>query len=375
MTKSDDSRAGSLSERLRERIKLAGPMTFHDWMQAALYDEQDGYYLRPGRVRQGRAGDYRTAPETSPLFGATFGNYFMKSYFDLGAPEKWTIVEVGAGRGDFAHSVLSSLQRDFPNIFAATHYIIDEINNDERNATAEKLSDFKDRVEFRSLAEINEPLDFAIIFSNELLDAFPVHRVAGRNGALRELFVDLNDAGDFVWTDNELTPRVSEYCQRIQLQIDDGQVYEVNLAAEDFLARAASLIDRGLLISVDYGADRADLLNDPNRSSGTLRAFHRHQMIDDVLSHPGELDLTTTVDWTQIQDAGARFGLETLRLHSLDRFLLSEGLPEQILSVSADMKDTAEILNLHAGARELIMPNGLAAHFQVLVQRKSQGLV
>src|SRR5438876_12119872 len=72
----DDSRTGRLADRLRERINSAGPITFHDWMQAALYDERDGYYRRASRVRQGRAGDYRTAPETSPLFGATFANYF-----------------------------------------------------------------------------------------------------------------------------------------------------------------------------------------------------------------------------------------------------------------------------------------------------------
>src|SRR5688572_31459828 len=86
-------------------------------MKAALYDERDGYYCRRDRVRQGRQGDYRTAPEMSPLFGAAFANYFMKSYFDLGAPPAWTIVEIGSGTGDFAHDVLRSLQTNFPDVF------------------------------------------------------------------------------------------------------------------------------------------------------------------------------------------------------------------------------------------------------------------
>src|SRR5205814_7157931 len=147
MLTSDDSRAPALADRLRERISLTGPMTFHDWMQAALYDERDGYYRRRGRMQQGRAGDYRTAPETSPLFAATFANYFMKSYFDLGAPERWTIVEVGAGRGDFASGILSWLETNFPKIFAATHYVIDELSDDAREQAVATLPQFKDRVE------------------------------------------------------------------------------------------------------------------------------------------------------------------------------------------------------------------------------------
>lgn len=345
-------------------------MTFHDWMQAALYDRRDGYYRRRGRIRQGRAGDYRTAPETSPLFAATFANYFMKSYFDLHAPERWTIVEVGGGRGDFAHGVLTSLQADLPEIFAATRYVIDELSQDARAHAEEKLSEFKDRIEFRSLSEINEPFGNAIVFCNELLDALPVHRVIGRSGALRELRVSLNESANFVWVESDLEPRVAEYCRRIQLQLSDGQIHEVNLEAEDFVARAASLIERGLLITVDYGAERNHLLSDPNRFSGTLRSFRKHRISEDVLSQPGEQDLTTTVDWTQVGEAGARNGLETLRFEQLDQFLVIEGALDQIMSLSKHLTDQVEFFNFNAAAREMIMPDGLAAHFQVLVQRK-----
>ena len=81
-----------------------GPISFHDWMQAALYDEREGYYCRPDRIPQGRAGDYRTAPETSPLFAATFAWYFSKLFaelfFEMGSPPAWTIFEAGAGGGE-----------------------------------------------------------------------------------------------------------------------------------------------------------------------------------------------------------------------------------------------------------------------------------
>src|SRR6266704_191915 len=170
-----DTSTLTLKDRLSERLEREGPITFHDWMQAALYDEREGYYCRRDRIRQGRAGDYRTTPETSPLFAATVAHYFMKSYFDLGAPKHWTIVEVGAGRGDFALGVLTSLQANFPNVFAATNYVIDELSSEAKEQAKAKLSEFKDRVEFCSLAEISEPLSVAIVFSNELLDAFAIH--------------------------------------------------------------------------------------------------------------------------------------------------------------------------------------------------------
>ena len=360
----------SLEERLRQRIQREGPITFCEWMKAALYDEREGYYCA-NRVRQGRAGDYRTAPELSPLFGGAFAYYFMKAYFDLGAPKEWTIVEVGGGPGDFAHDVLASLKRNFPNIFAATQYVIDELSIDAQSQAITKLAEFKDHVQVRSIAEISEPFPNAIIFSNELLDAFPIHRAIGRRGKLKELCVGLGDRDDFIWVETELSPSVAEYCERIQLRLNEGQVFEVNLGVEDFVRSVALLLERGLLITVDYGAARNDLLNDPNRFAGTLRRFHRHRLGDDVLLHPGEQDLTTTIDWTQMIEAGERNGFERVRLQRLDQFLLAEGaLEEMQKAAAAAISSQADLFNFNAGARELIMPDGLATSFQVLVQRK-----
>lgn len=367
---SDDANP-SLGERLRARIRRDGPISFRDWMAAALYDERDGYYCRPDRIRQGRAGDYRTAPERSPLFAKTFANYFMKSYSDLGAPSSWSIVEVGAGAGDFARGVLLSLQANYPHIFAATHYVIDEASPDALAQAKVKLAEFGDRVEFRRLSEITEPFPHAIIFSNELIDAFPVHRVVGRNGRLRELHVGLGDADEFVWVDGDPDERVAEYCARIQLELAEGQITEVNVAAEDYVSRAAALLDRGLLITVDYGSERSELLSAPHRFSGTLRSFRQHRMIDDVFANPGEQDLTTTIDWTQIMAAGERNKLEVLRFQRLDHFL-SEGLSDVFSEMVTSIHDPVEVLRLTTSAREMIMPDGMAASFQVLVQRKCE---
>jgi SAM-dependent MidA family methyltransferase len=358
----------SLADRLRSRIKQEGPITFYEWMSAALYDEQDGYYCRADRIPQGRAGDYRTAPETSPLFAATFANYFSKLFTDLKWPQSWTIFEAGSAGGEFAHGLLSSLRQYDPQIFAATNYVIDEISPAARQRATDRLAEFADRVTFRRLAEVVKPT-MGIVFTNELIDALPVHRVIMRDGKLSELCVGLNRT-DFAWGECDLTPLVAEYAERTRMPLDEGQIAEINLDAEDFVSQAAAMLDPGYVVTVDYGAERYDLWRSPNRQQGTLRAFRRHQFVDDVLAVPGELDLTTTIDWTQIREAGERAGLRTLRFERLDQFLLAEGLPIRLMDLSSTL-DAVESIRLHTSARELVLPTGLAASFQVLVQEKA----
>ena len=359
-----------LAERLRARIRREGPISFCDWMRAALYDPIQGYYCRADRIRQGRAGDYRTAPESSPLFAATFARYFAKLFSELGSPSSWTIFEAGAGTGEFAYGVLSHLQSRYREVFAATTYVIDEISRDACALATERLSAFDKQVRFRPLTEIAKPANSGIVFSNELIDALPVHRVTVCDGRLRELYVDL-DEDAFVWVECDLHPDVADYCQLAGLHFAEGQIAEINLDAEAFLSRAASLLDSGFVITVDYGAEQDELLSAEHRRQGTLRAFHRHQMIDDVLARPGDQDLTTTVDWTQIRKVGKRAGLQTTRHERLDQFLLKEGLLEEMEAVARRLTDETEVLRLRTGAREMIRPDGMAGSFQILVQKKT----
>jgi SAM-dependent MidA family methyltransferase len=366
-----NTRKDSLAARLRARIEREGPITFREWMQAALYDDRDGYYSGSSRVRQGRSGDYRTAPETSPLFAATFARYFSKLFSELGSPSSWTIFEAGAGSGEFAYGVLSTLQACHPQVFAATIYSIDEAGADTRLRAKKRLAEFAARVRFERLPEVAKPGGVGIVFSNELIDAFPVQRVTMRAGKLRELCVGVNQ-DSFEWVECDPDKSVQDYCLRAGLHLAEGQIAEVNLNAEDFLSGAALLLKRGFVITVDYGAERDELVNEPHRHEGTLRAFHRHRLISDALARPGEQDLTTTIDWTQLREAGARAGLETIRHERLDQFLLQEGLLDELEMLASKASDV-DALRLRTSARELIMPNGLAASFQVLVQQKHPG--
>jgi SAM-dependent MidA family methyltransferase len=250
-----------------------------------------------------------------------------------------------------------------------TSYVIDEVSPATRRRAAERLSEFAERLTFQRLVEIDTPAIGGVCFSNELIDAFPVDRVIMRNGRLSELYVGLRQ-DEFIWVEREPAPPVAEYCRRAELRLAEGQIAEINLAAEEYISRAAGLFERGFLVTVDYGAERNELLDSPDRFTGTLRAFRRHQLIDDVLARPGEQDLTTTVDWTQIKEAGRRAGLRAVRLERLDQFLLSEGLLQRLSEMVAQTQNQVEALRLSTSAREMIMPHGLAASFQVLVQEK-----
>ncbi len=364
--------SSTLAARLRERVERAGPLTFRDWMEAALYDERGGYYRRPDLERWGRAGDYRTSPERSALFAATLARYTAALYEELGRPRALHFVEAGGGAGHFAHGLLDALRRDSPQLFDALRYVFDESSPDARARAGVLLAPFKEKVEFRRLLETDAPLDSAVVFSNELFDAFPVHRVKARGGTLSELYVDVGEDGRFVWNEREpSTPRLAEHFARAGVVLEEEQLAEVNLDAEDWLEQVVRQISSGFIITVDYGDEAANLYGDPRRREGTLRAFSGHARADDVLSNPGGQDLTTTVNWTQLRAAGERAGLRTLLLERQDRFLLGAGLLEQLeRECTLRAADAAEVARLRLDAREMILPGGMAERFQVLVQQK-----
>jgi SAM-dependent MidA family methyltransferase len=380
----------TLATRLRERITREGQITFRDWMAAALYDEREGYYCRPDLARWGRAGDYRTSPERTPLFAATFARHFATLYDQLGSPARFTIYETGAGACDFALTTLVTLEQDFPQVFAATRYVVEEFGaatgeaaNDAAHA---KLARYLDRVEFRpALVKVDERVrecadapnneethsSVGVVFSNELIDALPVHRVVMRRGVLRELCVGLDATENFVWIEQEpTTPRLVEHFARFRVTLAEGQRAEVNLDCGEWIARAASLFARSFVVTVDYGATATELYDPSARFDGTLRAFRRHQLSDDLLAEPGAQDLTATINWPQLERAGREVGLETVSLERQDRFLLRAGALEQLERMCERAEDEAERAALRVGAREMILPGGMSESFQVLVQEK-----
>ncbi len=357
----------SLAERLRELIQREGSITFHDWMKAALYDPDGGYYQRADRPRWGRAGDYRTSPERSELFAATFARYFVK----LASEVNLTIVESGAGDGSFAAGVLRTLRDQFPSHFAETRYVVYELSDDARRRAQERLSEFGDCVEFCSDWD-QLSVDSGIYFSNELLDAFPVHRLVMNDEGLSEFYVAVDASGEFVWTTGPLsTPRLVEFIDEYSIELTQGQVIEINFGIESWVSAVSEKFEKGFLITVDYGAESTELYDPTLRPDGTLRGFTGHGFVDNLLAGPGEYDLTTTINWTQVMNVSEKLGWKVIEFAMQDKFLLNAGLPEQLQYRLSRAQTGAERVSLTTGARDMILPGGMASSFQVLVQRRS----
>ena len=357
-----------LAERLRELIRREGRITFHDWMRAALYDPAGGYYQRADRKRWGREGDYRTSPERSELFAATFARYFVGLAEEF---DELTILECGAGDGSFAAGVLRTLRDQFPSRFVETRYVVYELSDDARRRARERLSEFGERVQFCSEWD-RVSVASGIYFSNELLDAFPVHRVVMNGGGLSELYVDVDSDGDFVWSTGPLsTSRLAELINAYSIEVAQGQTIEINLAIDDWFREVALRVERGFVVTLDYGAE-ADELYDPEiRPDGTLRGFSRHGFVENLLAEPGEHDLTSSVNWTQVRSVGTTLGFKTIEFTSQDKFLLNAGLLDQMQYRLERAESEAEKASLTTGAREMILPGGMASSFKVLVQKRS----
>jgi len=248
------------------------------------------------------------------------------------------------------------------------------VSESSRAAARSRLARFGERIEFLPLNML-PAMEAGLVFSNELLDAFPVNRVTQREGELNEIYVAVDEAGAFKWALGPLsTLRISEYLNSLATKINEGQIAEINLGIEDWLKNVAARLVNGYVVTVDYGAEASELFGLGGREQGTLRAFRRHQFVDDVLTDPGKQDLTTTIDWSFVQKLGWELGMETVEFERQDRFLLKAGLLEELETLTAESEKEADRIETRAACREMILPNGMAASFQVLVQKKLRQL-
>ena len=176
---------------------------------------------------------------------------------------------------------------------------------------------------------------------------------------------------DFDWTTGALsTDALAEFCKTYAPELAPGQSIEVNLAIDDWLTKVAAKLSQGFVITVDYGEESGDLYNNLRRPEGSLRAFSQHGFVDSVLDQPGAHDITSTINWTQVKSVGEKLGFKVVEFNSQDKFLLNAGLLDGLEHRLAGIQSEGERLSLTSGAREMILPGGMAASFQVLVQQR-----
>ena len=311
-------------------------------MELALYCPLCGFYEKK-RDTTGQRGDFYTSVSVGPLFGELLAFQFAEWLMELRIPGcRLQIVEGGAHDGQLAKDILNWLRLRRPRLFEEIEYRIVEPSTTRQQWQRETLSEFAPRVRWladlyalagsSSSAPLNRQLEIGnqqssgvcgIIFANELLDAMPVHRL-GWDAKRREWFEwGVTTANErFVWQRLPVSGARGMICVPPELLgvLPDGFTTEICPAAEDWWRTAASVLTQGRLLTIDYGLDGEERFA-PQRANGTLRAYHRHRLADDVLANPGEQDLTSHVDFTVIQQAGETAGLKTEALAPQAKFL------------------------------------------------------
>ena len=355
---------------IREEIERAGRITFARYMELALYHPEHGYYLGP-EERAGHAGDFATAPETSPLFGRCLARQLREVWELLGRPSPFTVIEYGAGGGRLARDVLAGARGEAPEFAARLRYVLHEANAHRRAGAARALEEagFGGQVATEAPGEEVAAPVVGVVLSNEFVDALPVHRVVVRDGALLERYVRWDGAWFAEEFDRPSTPRLAAALAEADVALVEGQSAELNLAAGEWLARAACRLARGAVLTIDYGYPTADLY-DPKRREGTFMCYYQHTLNDDPYARVGRQDMTAHVDFGALERAGARAGLATLGLTTQGEFLAALGLGELLVAERAPgdaARDYAGYLAGRAAVLALIDPRGMGG-FRVLAQ-------
>ncbi|MDH4142417.1 MAG: SAM-dependent methyltransferase [Chloroflexota bacterium] len=350
-----------LRDRIRAEIASGGPMPFVRFMELALYDPDGGYY-RAEDPRPGMAGDFLTAPELHPIFGATLCVGLHEIWERLGRPDPFILREHGAGTGALALAILGAA--DDPAFRAAIRY--QPVDIDPRRVAA-----FRERMVASGHGEVivtanDSPFD-GVILGNEVLDALPVHRVRQRDGRLMELAVTTDTAGQF--REVEIEPTTSALQTRLageSVELAEGQTAEICLALDAWIAEAAAPLARGLLLLIDYGAPAAQLYDPVRRRDGTLRAYVRHQVHDDPYRHVGRQDLTAHVDVTAVERAARAAGLATIGTTTQAEALMGLGIEERLRVIQADPATTFEAYtHLRSSLMRLLDPAAMG-RFRVM---------
>jgi SAM-dependent MidA family methyltransferase len=300
----------------------------------------------------------------------------------LDKPIHFDLVEMGAGQGILASHILNYIKQEYPDFFAAVKYIIVEKSQSLKQEQQQRLQDFA--VDWCNLEEIPPQSLTGCCFSNELVDAFPVHQFTLDAGELREIYVTIQQQSEeensalpiFIEIIGEpSTPQLGEYFKLIGIDLsqntyENGYRSEINLAALNWLGIVADCLERGYVITIDYGYPAHRYYN-PRRSQGTLQCYYQHRHHDNPYINIGQQDITAHVDFTALSSWGERCGLKNMGWTQQGLFLMALGIGERLAALSSQQQPISQLLQRREGLHQLINPGGLG-NFGVLVQ--SQGL-
>lgn len=347
-------------------IAAGGNLPFWKFMELALYMPGMGYYSA-GAMKFGPAGDFVTAPELSPLFAACVADAVTPVLQQLGPDADF--VEIGGGSGAFAETALAKL---LANDALPARYAILEPSADLRERQRERLQTRLPPLLFELVEWLDGPPSDTwngVLFANEVIDALPTPRFVIRDGEVFEEHVALDGEGRFVRTDRPADPMLAAAVRNIERQLPgpfaEGYRSEVLAQLPYWLQAVMGRLESGAMLFIDYGYARAEYYQ-PQRSDGTLRAFRQHHMVGDVHAYPGLQDITASVDFTALAEAGTGAGFDFAGYCSQASFLIGNRLQDNLALAESRAPDEIARQSLRQQVKQLTLPSEMGERFQAI---------
>ena len=353
----------ALLEIIKEEMRESGPISFRRFVELSLFHPKHGYYSS-GKARIGKKGDFYTSPSVHRSFGETISRFLARASLLLEG-EKFTVVEFGASNGQLAFDILGALRENHPDLYARTDYVISEISSVARQAAKKTLERHRERVRWTDdLRKIERDGFCGVVIANEFLDSLPFHRLKLHGGETREVFLSLRDGKiEEVLQDPE-TEEVYEFSKRYLDEYAQGEEAEACLLAGEWLAEVGKALQKGFVLSIDYGSLAPELYS-PERRKGTYRCFYRHELSSDPYIRVGEQDITANVNFSELIRIGDTLGLTTVEYATQGQFLVDWGILE-IFKTYDKPEDQRDRL----AAKTLFMPEFMGRKFKTLLQAK-----
>ena len=355
-----------LAALIRGEIMGAGGfMPFSRFMERCLYAPGLGYYSA-GSTKFGGAGDFITAPELGPLFASSVAEAVAPVLQQLGPDAEF--LEIGGGSGAFAEVMLKRL---LAMDAMPSRYAILEPSADLRERQRERLGRSLIPPVFDLVEWLDGPPEHrwnGVLFANEVIDALPTPRFSLHEGEVFEEHVALDGEGRFTRTDRPADPLLAAAVRHVErylgTEFSDGYRSELLPQLPYWIQAVMGALEAGAMLFVDYGYPRREFYQ-PQRSDGTLRAFYRHHTHNDLYRWPGLQDLTASVDFTALAEAGTQAGFELAGYCTQASFLLGNGLPDRLAEAEARV-DEARRLRLRNEFKQLTLPSEMGERFQVM---------
>lgn len=364
---------GPTPERIiKDEIKKRGSITFAEYMEMALYHPEAGYYIRD-REKIGPEGDFYTSPDVSPVFGKVLAGQAEEMWRISGRPDSWALVEFGAGKGFMARDIINHAEEKHKDFHSAMYYVIIDRSPHMIKRQKEILSGVtgpgRGIIWLEGLEKLKPESVVGCFLSNELIDAFPVHRVIKKGGEYREIYVTC-DGGSIVEEEGVPSGRdLIEYINDFGIDMEDEQEIEINLAVRGWLEGVSRALCRGFVLTIDYG-DTAESLFSPMRHRGTIRSYRRHRLAKSLYDCPGDQDITASVNFTALMRWGEEDGLMTAGYASQSHFLMNLGILNYLKPREQGAGFDHAALKETMAVKKLIMPEGMGSVFKVLAQQK-----